>query len=195
MDAAPHDEEAPRPLIKRTGTQNEWWVGSRTMLNPHGNIRICWDFLMCFFLSYTVFSEPVFMGFDVKPEGFFFVMENIVITYFLMDIVFNFRTAFESGSNKAVVTDGRVVAWRYITGWFLLDFVSSFPFSVFVEQEDLSATKNVKVIKSTKFYKVVSSFVYTSASLRTCGTLAGDENRAVAETLPARTHTEVCRGA
>ena len=143
-----------RPLLKRK-EKNEWWVGTRTMLNPHGNVRICWDFLMCFFLTYTVFSEPVFMGFDVKPNGFFLVMEVTVITYFLLDIIFNFRTAFESGANKSMITNGRAVAWRYLCGWFIVDFVSSFPFHLLVEEEDLSATKNVKVFKSTKFYKVM----------------------------------------
>jgi hypothetical protein len=146
----------PRILMKRDREKNEWWAGSRTMLNPHGNVRIGWDFCMCFFLTYTVFSEPVFMGFNVKPEGFFWVMENIVIAYFLADILFNFRTAFESGVNKKMVTKGRSVAWRYITGWFLIDFASSFPFHLFVEADDLSATKNVKVFKSTKFYKARS---------------------------------------
>ena len=34
----------------------------RYMLNPHGNIRLTWDFCMVVFLCYTMFSEPVFMG-------------------------------------------------------------------------------------------------------------------------------------
>ncbi len=32
------------------------------MLNPHGNLRLAWDFCMVVFLCYTMFSEPVFMG-------------------------------------------------------------------------------------------------------------------------------------
>ena len=147
----------PPLVIKRREKdrqKNAWWAGNRTMLNPHGSVRIGWDFLMCVFLSYIVFSEPVFMGFDVKPEGFFFVMEHAVSAYFLADIVLNFRTAFESGANKAIVTNARAVALRYLCSWFIIDFASSFPFHLFFEEEELSATKNVKVIKSTKFYKV-----------------------------------------
>jgi hypothetical protein len=183
----------PPLVIKRREKdrqKNAWWAGNRTMLNPHGSVRIGWDFLMCVFLSYIVFSEPVFMGFDVKPEGFFFVMEHAVSAYFLADIVLNFRTAFESGANKAIVTNARAVALRYLCSWFIIDFASSFPFHLFFEEEDLSATKNVKVIKSTKFYKVrgfSNSTVYGEYfgrhPLSDSVGHKGDEDRAAPSTL------------
>jgi hypothetical protein len=131
------------------------------MLNPHGNLRLLWDFCMVMFLCYTMLSEPVFMGFEIDPEGPFLVMEYVVIVFFLADVCVNFRTAVENGVNKTLVTDQRQIAWRYLTGWFVIDMCSSLPFELFILKSDSStvsvsqAKVGAKIFKSTKAVKIV----------------------------------------
>jgi hypothetical protein len=130
------------------------------MLNPHGNLRLLWDFCMVMFLCYTMFSEPVFMGFEIDPEGPFHVMEYVVIVFFLADVCVNFRTAFENAVNKTLVTDQRQIAWRYITGWFVIDLCSSLPIELIIKKDDSTqsvsqAKVGAKIFKSTKFTKAV----------------------------------------
>jgi hypothetical protein len=130
-------------------------------LNPHGNLRLLWDFCMVMFLCYTMFSEPVFMGFEIDPEGTFHVLEYVVIVFFLLDVCLNFRTAFENSVNKTLVTNQRQIAWRYLTGWFLIDMCSSLPFELFIPKDDSSgagvsrAKVGAKIFKSTKFTKAI----------------------------------------
>jgi hypothetical protein len=58
-------------------------------------------------------------------------MANLVIDVcFMLDVVFNFRTAISTRGSTKLVYSQRMVAWEYITGWFFVDFVSSIPYSI-----------------------------------------------------------------
>jgi hypothetical protein len=98
-------------------------------------------------------------GFDVEAEGPFEVMGYVVVVFFLCDVVLNFRTAFENPVNKTLVTDAWPIAKRYLSGWFLIDLISSIPFEMFIHKADNGSVSQAKVgakiFKSTKFTKAI----------------------------------------
>ena len=158
IDAPHKHDESLRVGKKPDADHNRMFVGG--FLNPHGNLKLFWDFCMVVFLCYTMFSEPVFMGFAIDPTGPLHVMEYVVIAFFLSDVCLNFRTAFENSVNKTLVANQRQVAFHYLTGWFLIDMCASFPIELFLSKTDGGAvlTKSdikvgTKIIKSTKFTK------------------------------------------
>ena len=52
---------------------------------------------------------------------------NFIDGMFWVDIVFNFFMAYEKEDLK-VEDDRKKIFFNYLSGWFLIDFVSVFPF-------------------------------------------------------------------
>mgnify|MGYP000517408041 CR=1 FL=1 len=58
-----------------------------------------------------------------------FVINRVVDALFAVDMVLQFFTA-RLNADSSLVTDLRVLARRYVKGWFIVDVVSVFPFDI-----------------------------------------------------------------
>jgi len=58
-----------------------------------------------------------------------FVINRVVDALFAVDMVLQFFTA-RLNADSSLVTDLRVLARRYVKGWFIVDVVSVFPFDM-----------------------------------------------------------------
>lgn len=72
---------------------------------------------------------------------------------FMLDIYFNFRTGYVE-SEHFLVTDARAVAYRYIKGFFLIDFFSTVPWDVVLSNEGLGIFQLVKLSKLMKLLRM-----------------------------------------
>lgn len=54
-------------------------------------------------------------------------MDNVVNGIFLIDIVLTFFVAYIDKANYVLVDDPRMIAWRYISTWFIFDLISAIP--------------------------------------------------------------------
>lgn len=48
---------------------------------------------------------------------------------FLLDIIINFFSAFYDEENK-LISNNRVIARKYLSGWFAIDLIAGLPFSI-----------------------------------------------------------------
>jgi len=55
------------------------------------------------------------------------VLEYVIDTCFLVDLILNFRTAVQTVEGVVDVTP-RGIAATYLRGWFTIDLLSTFPF-------------------------------------------------------------------
>ena len=70
------------------------------------------------------------------------------------------------GRNDVVIMDPRKVAWNYLRGWFLLDFLSSFPLTSLRNLSQLGISKFVgshvlkllKLMRFLRFFKTAKAF-------------------------------------
>ena len=60
------------------------------------------------------------------------VLDYIIDTTFLIDIVLNFRTAFYN-EDFEMVLDKKLIRKAYMKSWFPLDLFASFPFELIIE--------------------------------------------------------------
>eukprot|EP00240_Pyramimonas_obovata_P009977 CAMPEP_0118953716 /NCGR_PEP_ID=MMETSP1169-20130426/57058_1 /TAXON_ID=36882 /ORGANISM="Pyramimonas obovata, Strain CCMP722" /LENGTH=101 /DNA_ID=CAMNT_0006901239 /DNA_START=117 /DNA_END=419 /DNA_ORIENTATION=+ len=74
---------------------------------------------------YGAIVIPYRLGFEHDAKGSMRVLEIVIDLIFGVDIVFNFRTAYQDDGE--IVTDSRLMARRYLRGWFFLDFISTAP--------------------------------------------------------------------
>ena len=130
------------------------------MLSPLSRCRIAWDISMVFFLCYVLVMEPFRLGYDPGGNAAVAGIDAVLDTFFLVDLVMNFRTGFYD-RDMELVMDPRRCALNYVTTWFLLDFVSSIPpvLSPVVElvsgRPPPGGTDYLQVAKLAKFFKVL----------------------------------------
>ena len=88
--------------------------------------------VVVFFASIVVMS---FLGGEFIPaleEGDFAVIINYLIdVLFGLDIFVNFLSAYETENNKTEIRL-KAIAKNYLSGWFFLDLIATFPTQVFI---------------------------------------------------------------
>ena len=96
----------------------------------------------------------------------------------MIDVIINFLSAYCDEEDN-LVTDRWVnpfinihlkkISYNYLTGWFFIDLISSFPFSVFLgggsseESDDTNRYNNlVRVARMPRLYKMIKMTKYSS---------------------------------
>ena len=101
---------------------------------PNSAFRRRWDMVTLLGLVYTAIFTPVQITFlgdimttrNISDWWFVFLIDRLIDVVFLTDIVVNFRSAWEA-EDGMYRFDAKEGAWKYMTGWFLLDLVSALP--------------------------------------------------------------------
>ena len=68
---------------------------------------------------------------DLNFQDYFYFMEIVIDVIFGLDIVINFLTAYERSDGEVEYRVKRI-AINYITGFFWIDLLSTFPFYLFL---------------------------------------------------------------
>lgn len=100
---------------------------------PNGKIRSTWDVYLCFLLMYVAAFVPYRVSYMTDLTGAIQVIDACVDCSFGFDILLNFFTAF-SRPDGILVWDMKMIAIRYLKGFFLLDLVATFPFDVVINE-------------------------------------------------------------
>lgn len=123
------------------------------VLHPNGSIRRMFDFITVVWVLFLVFIIPFLIGFDwyVEPKGQKLFL-NLLDIWFAIDIVLNFRTGFIH--HGTIIMTPKKIVWNYLTGWFLVDLLGTFPFEKLIKGEATSR-KSLKLIKYFKIPKLL----------------------------------------
>lgn len=107
------DDDTPRPFC---------------IIWPDSNFRLGWDLAILLLIVYNVFSVPVAICFslELEPTHPWFWVELLFDVIFLIDCFgINFNTAVVTEAGLS--TDRCVIAKKYLSFWFWVDFPSSLP--------------------------------------------------------------------
>ena len=98
------------------------------LIHPEYGYKTTWDIVVCGFIIYSVISAIYYIGFSTGPipGSGHFVLDVFIDICFGIDILLNFFTAYIDDS--ILITDRKQIAKKYCCSWFLLDFISTFPF-------------------------------------------------------------------
>lgn len=156
------------------------------VLSPHWVGRLLWDFCVMFLVLADAMVLPFQLAFakqsvkecsgsaflnatDVSEETSFdiawFWLTSLA---FLLDIIINFCTAYESTIEEpelppgTLVTNRRKIACNYLRGWFSIDFMSTIPWPQLAEMMTAGANadsaqlaKLTKVVKFVRFLRLM----------------------------------------
>ncbi|XP_059574810.1 potassium/sodium hyperpolarization-activated cyclic nucleotide-gated channel 3 isoform X2 [Alligator mississippiensis] len=83
-------------------------------------------------------------------------------TFFLADLVLNFRTGIVVEDNTEIILDPHTIKTKYLKSWFLVDFISSIPVDyIFLivdleTQVDSDVYKTARALRIVRFTKILS---------------------------------------
>lgn len=97
------------------------------MIHPHTPFCQAKDLLFILLVIYSSSWEPFVAAFEEQDE-FTSGFSLFVDLCYWVDIATNFFTGYEKTSG--VELDSRAVALNYLTGWFCIDFIATFPWDV-----------------------------------------------------------------
>ena len=92
--------------------------------------RIKWDLIVMALSIWNSISAPIEIAF--APASFevseIIYFNKIVDYFFIIDIIFNFRTSFINPLSGDEVIKPNKIATHYVKGMFLIDLLSALPF-------------------------------------------------------------------
>lgn len=82
------------------------------------------------------------------------IFSNIIDSLFLIDIFVIFNTAFFT-EYMVIVDDRRLIAKKYLTGWFIVDLISIVPFEYIMESFNNNYNNILKLARMGKLYRLL----------------------------------------
>jgi potassium channel len=134
-------------------------LSTYSMLHPKSPMYILWKRLTYFLVMTVCFVQPALIAFSLKDSPQLALEEDLSVVKrirpqknteqttldkfllfvdiaFCFDVVMNFMAPFyveEEVEDGKLIDDPLVVFYTYLTGWFVVDFLGSFPFDLAFE--------------------------------------------------------------
>ena len=123
--------------------------------------RFYWDFTMLLFMVGNLIIIPVGITFFKDETTAPWIVFNVVSdTFFLMDLVLNFRTGIVIEDNTEIILDPEKIKKKYLRTGFVVDFVSSIPvdyiFLIVEKGIDSEVYKTARALRIVRFTKILS---------------------------------------
>ncbi|KAK1375854.1 Potassium channel [Heracleum sosnowskyi] len=98
------------------------------IISPFNSTYRCWDKFLVLLVFYTAWVSPFeFGGFLKSPNHILSILDNVVNAFFFTDIFVTFFVAYIDKANYVLVDDPRMIAWKYVSTWFIFDLISTIP--------------------------------------------------------------------
>ena len=124
----------------------------RCLIYPQSKFIQIWDIVIFALILYCIIVNPIEIAF-IDSSQVFFVINVFVDFIFITDVVLYFFRAFERKNNE-LVDDRCVIVKNYLCGWFFLDLVSAFPYTL-VFQTHTEVGQIVRISRLTKMTKMI----------------------------------------
>uniref|UniRef100_A0A8C7QRV7 Cyclic nucleotide-binding domain-containing protein n=1 Tax=Oncorhynchus mykiss TaxID=8022 RepID=A0A8C7QRV7_ONCMY len=131
------------------------------IIHPYSDFRFYWDFTMLLFMVGNLIIIPVGITFFNDGTTTPWIIFNVISdTFFLMDLVLNFRTGIIIEDNSDIILDPKTIKKTYLKTWFIVDFVSSIPvdyiFLIVEKGIDSEMYKTARALRIVRFTKILS---------------------------------------
>merc|ERR1712072_484886 len=129
------------------------------VIHPEDPKKLRWDGFAAILIIYSVITVTLRIVFVLEsPGGAAQIIDWIIDITFMTDMYLNTRTSFADDTGLYVVNRKRIVR-AYLSGWALIDFVSTVPIDTFVGMMSgkgdpaLRSTKLLRVLRLAKLFK------------------------------------------
>lgn len=116
---------------------------------PDSKFKTFWNITIILLLAYTSTVVPFQVAFINHDSDFATILNYLVDLLFGVDIFVNFFSAYEMRNQKKEIRLKKI-AYEYLTGWFFLDLLATFPTQMILESEE----KNQGVNKLARLARI-----------------------------------------
>ncbi|XP_058295185.1 potassium/sodium hyperpolarization-activated cyclic nucleotide-gated channel 3 isoform X2 [Hylobates moloch] len=133
------------------------------IIHPYSDFRFYWDLIMLLLMVGNLIVLPVGITFFKEENSPPWIVFNVLSdTFFLLDLVLNFRTGIVVEEGAEILLAPRAIRTRYLRTWFVVDLISSIPVDyifLVVELEprlDAEVYKTARALRIVRFTKILS---------------------------------------
>ena len=138
----------------------------RGLLNPRGAFVQYWDMLLILNLVYTTFVTPFEVGLDLPTElNALLVLNTLLSAFFAVDMCIQFvlPQPVRDANGETIIGNYErrhwALAWRYLTGWFVIDLITTIPFDLLSYQGqingDLKIFRTMRVLRLLRVIRIL----------------------------------------
>ncbi|XP_010540569.1 PREDICTED: potassium channel KAT3-like isoform X2 [Tarenaya hassleriana] len=98
------------------------------VISPFDPRYRAWESWLTVLVIYSAWVTPFELAFLTCKRDSLLVLDNIVNTFFAIDIILAFFVAYKDSRTYLLVDDHKKIALRYVSTWFVLDVCSTTPF-------------------------------------------------------------------
>ncbi|XP_069074540.1 potassium/sodium hyperpolarization-activated cyclic nucleotide-gated channel 3 [Pleurodeles waltl] len=139
--------EIEQQRVKSAG----FWI-----IHPYSDFRFYWDLIMLLLMVGNLIILPVGITFFKDENTPPWIVFNVLSdTFFLADLVLNFRTGIVVEDNTEIILEPHTIKMKYLRSWFLVDFVSSIPVDYIFLIVDLETQVDSEVYKTARALRIV----------------------------------------
>lgn len=139
---------------------------NKFIFGPNSIFLLIWEALMSICILYCLIVLPFQCAFDSATSFTFEIIDWIIFSFFVIDIIINFRVAYED--NKGTVYEGRSIGRHYIQTWLLFDVIATVPWNIifriyiyiiiYIAKIHI-AIKLIRLLKIFRLFKYSKSFL------------------------------------
>lgn len=122
-------------------------------VSVNSQFRSIWDLVISLLIIVTAFYIPWGLAFQVGSD-FLDVFNYLVILFFSMDIILNFRTTYMNEDRDEIIKPTKIAAHYLKSPYFAIDVLSTIPFDLFHFGE-LNSGSVVTYIKLLKILRLL----------------------------------------
>ncbi|XP_062218733.1 potassium channel KAT1-like isoform X2 [Phragmites australis] len=129
-----------------------------------------WELFLIVLVIYSAWICPFELAFLRDLPSKLLLAENIVNSFFAIDIVLTFFVAYVDSKTHLLVDDRKRIAVRYLSTWFIFDVCSTAPFQpislLFTRKGNDLAFKILNMLRLWRLHRVSSLFARLEKDIR-----------------------------
>ncbi|VCW77899.1 unnamed protein product, partial [Gulo gulo] len=126
------------------------------IIHPYSDFRFYWDLIMLLLMVGNLIVLPVGITFFKEENSPPWIVFNVLSdTFFLLDLVLNFRTGIVVEEGAEILLAPRAIRSRYLRTWFLVDLISSIPVDYIFLVVELEPRLDAEVYKTARALRIV----------------------------------------
>ena len=158
--------------VNKTGVEMDTKVPSksckdRIIISQTSKWKAIFDVVILILVGYSCVTSMLYVAFKNPDDPTLNAIDGVVEFMFWLDLLLNFIQSYKHPESLVIVTDLKSIARNYVfKGWFVIDFVSVFPFTLFMSTGQITKLfrlfrlpRLIKLIDISKFQKVLQSLM------------------------------------
>ena len=118
-----------------------------------------WNIISVLFFLYYITLMPFFIAFDLTFHSVL-ILEQVMDAFFILDLFVNFNIMIRRGDR--LITSRREIAKNYLKTFFVLDVITSIPFSFILDFSQNSFSGINKLLRLYKLPKLFAAIIKTN---------------------------------